>query len=455
MSESATLPNNWESVRLADHTTVKARLGWKGLKAEEYVEDGYIFLATPNLKANQIDFDNVNYITKWRYDESPEIQLHVGDVLIVKDGSTLGISNFVRHLPSPTSVNGSIAVVRTRSSLYPEFLYHLVNGDAFQQLIALKKAGLGVPHLFQADLREFFVPLPPLPQQRKIARILTTLDNLIEKTEALIAKYQAIKQGMMHDLFTRGVDANGKLRPPQSEAPELYKQSEQGWIPKEWEVRRVGDHLERIEPGWSPECETEPASAGEWGVLKTTSVVWEGFNGIENKRLPRHLSPLSQYEVQVDDVLMTRGGPNSRVGVVAHVQQTTDKLMLSDKIYRLVPKKGLLPRYLALALSSGRTQTHLSTLKTGLAESQTNISQEIVRRLWIGLPELGEQQRSCKRIEVAENVLSSERKSLAAFYVIKSGLMQDLLTGKVPVKADDAESFDGTGLKISQAAAGT
>jgi type I restriction enzyme S subunit len=56
-------------------------------------------------------------------------------------------------------------------------------------------------------------PVPPPSQQRKIARILTTVDNLIEKTEALIAKYQAIKQGMMHDLFTRGVDEHGHLRP--------------------------------------------------------------------------------------------------------------------------------------------------------------------------------------------------------------------------------------------------
>ena len=57
MSDIANQPDGWELVRLADHTTVKARLGWKGLKAEEYIEDGFIFLATPNLKANQIDFE--------------------------------------------------------------------------------------------------------------------------------------------------------------------------------------------------------------------------------------------------------------------------------------------------------------------------------------------------------------------------------------------------------------
>ena len=129
------MPEGWKSVRLGDHTTVKARLGWKGLKAQEYLEDGIVFLATPNLKGHQIDFDNVDYISQWRYDESPEIQLQENDVLVVKDGSTLGVSNFVRYLPRPATVNGSIAVIRTDSSLYPEFLYHFVNGEEFQSLI--------------------------------------------------------------------------------------------------------------------------------------------------------------------------------------------------------------------------------------------------------------------------------------------------------------------------------
>ena len=83
------------------------------------------------------------------------------------------------------------------------------------------------------------ITCPPLPEQRKIAKILTTVDNLIEKTEALIAKYQSVKQGLMQDLFTRGLDQHGHLRPPYAEAPELYNKSELGWIPREWEVEQM------------------------------------------------------------------------------------------------------------------------------------------------------------------------------------------------------------------------
>src|ERR1035441_6183967 len=215
------LHSRWPEVRLGDYARVKARLGWKGLKAEEYVLDGPIFLAAPNLRRGRIDFERVDHLTQWRYDESPEIQLAAGDVLLVKDGSTLGMSAFVRTLQAPATVNGSIAVIRPSPSLAGSFLFYSINGQNFQRLTWLKRAGLGVPHLFQADLREFKIPLPALAEQNRIAEILSTLDETIAQTEAQIAKYQQIKAGLMQDLFTRGVTPDGRLRPSRAQAPQI------------------------------------------------------------------------------------------------------------------------------------------------------------------------------------------------------------------------------------------
>ena len=87
------VPAHWEVSRLGFESWVRARLGWKGLKAEEYVADGFAFLSTPNIKGLHIDFDNVNFISQERFDESPEIIIREGDVLLAKDGSTLGTVN--------------------------------------------------------------------------------------------------------------------------------------------------------------------------------------------------------------------------------------------------------------------------------------------------------------------------------------------------------------------------
>jgi type I restriction enzyme S subunit len=438
MSDIANKPNGWELVRLADHTTVKARLGWKGLKAEEYIEEGFIFLATPNLKANQIDFENVNYITQWRYDESPEIQLRVGDVLIVKDGSTLGISNYVRRLPRPTTVNGSIAVMRTRSSLQSEFLYHLVNGDAFQKLIELKKAGLGVPHLFQADLREFFVSLPSLPQQRKIARILTTVDSLIERTEALIAKYQAIKQGMMHDLFTRGVDEHGHLRPPYEEAPELYKQSDLGWIPKEWEVRLIDSLAIRVGSGITPTGGSEVYLTEGVIFVRSQNVMFEGLDLSDVAYIDNTTHRLmAGSELFEFDVLLNITGAS--IGRCCYLPSGLGPTNSNQHVccIRLPDANKPDAKFLSSVLSSPIGQNQIFRLNAGGNREGLNYQQ--LRSFVVPWPSDAERNRIAKRLVAIENQLSNEETLLAKLSLHKSGLMQDLLTGKVRVKVDEAD----------------
>lgn len=296
--------------------------------------------------------------------------------------------------------------------------------------------------LNKEKLNALFISFPGINSQQKIAKILSTVDNLIEKTQSLIDKYTAIKQGMMADLFTRGIDMTagdtpnskgGKLRPSVEDAPELYKQTELGWVPKEWEVGMLKDYLNNIEQGWSPDCETEPANPGQWGVLKTTAVVWEGFNPAANKALPNSLKPRKEYVVNNGDVLMTRAGPGNRVGVVAYVDSTQDKLMLSDKLYRMLPSKSLNKEYLALLLSSGSIQSQLNATKTGLAESQSNISQDIVKKLVIKIPQVHEQESVVERVNSISKRLNTEKVFLEKLNIQKKGLMQDLLTGEVKV----------------------
>ena len=125
--------------------------------AFEAVDEGYVFLATPNIKDNEIDFKDVNRITKERYEESPEIMLEVGDVLVTKDGSTTGTTNIVKFLPEPATVNSSIAVLRTKGKINSAYLYYFFVSHYTQNIINRMRGGMGVPHLFQADLRKFSI----------------------------------------------------------------------------------------------------------------------------------------------------------------------------------------------------------------------------------------------------------------------------------------------------------
>ncbi|WP_437059081.1 restriction endonuclease subunit S [Streptomyces sp. enrichment culture] len=151
--------------------SVHARIGWKALTAAEYQPQGFAFLSTPNIKGHEIDFDNVNYITEFRYQESPELKLRKGDVLLAKDGNTLGIVNLVKHLPRPATVNGSIAVIRP-TGIDGAFLRYVLVSRVTQAAINMLKGGMGVPHLFQWDINRLPVPVPPLEEQRRIADFL-------------------------------------------------------------------------------------------------------------------------------------------------------------------------------------------------------------------------------------------------------------------------------------------
>ena len=119
------------------------------------------------------------------------------------------------------------------------------------------------------DLAEWMsgeVNLPPLPEQRQIAAILDTIEDAIHKTEQIIAKLKQVKQGLLHDLLTRGIDDNGELRDPERH-PEQFKDSPLGRVPWGWEVTQLGHVLSRIEAGSSPSCPdrwTSPVSAARY-----------------------------------------------------------------------------------------------------------------------------------------------------------------------------------------------
>jgi type I restriction enzyme, S subunit len=210
------IPINWMVSKLGFEAWVRARLGWKGLKAEEYVENGFAFLATPNIKGNDIDFENVNYINQNRYDESPEIKLNPGDVLLTKDGSTLGTVNVVRHLPRPATVNSSIAVITPGKALDGIFLYFLFQSSFMQNTIQMTKGGMGVPHLFQEDLNKFHMPLPPLAAQLSIAAYLddatAKIDTLIAKARQAIALQKEHRTALISAAVTGKIDVRNEVQ---------------------------------------------------------------------------------------------------------------------------------------------------------------------------------------------------------------------------------------------------
>lgn len=163
-------------------------------------------------------------------------------------------------------------------------------------------------------VREHIVPLPCAGEQAKIAEVLDTLDAAIHETEALIAKLKAVKQGLLHDLLTRGIDENGELRRPQAEAPHLYKSSSLGWIPCEWTVRRL-DACASVAGGVTLGRDLAGPSSIELPYLRVANVQ-DGYFDLASVKQVRILTDeIERYKLMDGDVLMNEGGTTTSLDV--------------------------------------------------------------------------------------------------------------------------------------------
>ncbi|MCS0160437.1 restriction endonuclease subunit S [Vibrio alginolyticus] len=186
-----------------------------------------------------------------------------------------------------------------------------------------------------------------------------------------------------------------KALPPISEDEKPFE------LPSGWEWCHLNSLISEMDAGWSPACPPEASPNHEtWGVLKTTAVQNMEYREYENKVLSSSKEPRPQYEVKNGDILITRAGPKNRVGVSCLVQTTRPKLMISDKIIRFhLIELGMSNNFVSLCLNAGATSEYLESSKSGMAESQMNISQDKLKMAPIPLPPIREQTLIAKKVE--------------------------------------------------------
>lgn len=200
-------PSSWTTRRLNFSSWIRARLGWKGLKASEYVDNGYPFLSAFNIVNDKIKWENLNFINKYRYDESPEIKLSVGDILLVKDGAGIGKCARIDELPcGESTANGSLAVITANYFVDYRYLYYFMISKSFKDHTELLINGMGVPHFTQGEMKKIVIPIPPKSEQQAIVAYLDKqmqrFDSAITNCQRQIALLQERKQIIINEVVT-------------------------------------------------------------------------------------------------------------------------------------------------------------------------------------------------------------------------------------------------------------
>lgn len=303
-----------------------------------------------------------------------------------------------------------------------EFLFYgLQQWDLLQNVDqAIKGATLNKEKLKQI---EFQYPVSP-EVQTKIASILSTLDRAIEQTEAIIAKQQRIKAGLMQDLLTKGIDEHGAIR---SEATHQFKDSRLGRIPVEWEVKTVGVVFTmQLGKMLSKKAVTGKAP---FPYLGNKNVQWDYVELSELLEMDFTEQERQKFELLVDDILVCEGG---EVGRTALWRGEHECCYFQKAIHRLRPIEArylprLFPRFMRHAMLTGTLLNFTS--QTSIA----HLTQEQLSTLPISVPKIEEQNRIAEAFDRVDESICLESSRLGKMQKLKIGLMHDLLTGAVRV----------------------
>jgi type I restriction enzyme S subunit len=313
------------------------------------------------------------------------------------------------------------------------FLFHRMQ----QGVEDLKKLnqGTSINGIIRSDLFSYPVKLPPLPQQRRIAAILSTLDEAIEQTEALIAKMQQVKAGLMHDLFTRGVTPDGRLRPTRERAPELYKESPLGWIPKEWEVFETDIKVNVIDP--QPDHRTPPEVLDGYpyvGIGDVTPTGEVGFVAARKVSPAAFNKQFQSFEIHPGAFIFGKIGtigqptriPHDRFfAISANVVLFTTKLMVDADYVFWIYSTAIIEAQVADATNT---------------TSQPALGIQRIRKFLIPWPKSPEERcEMVSKLETVSETIQAEKLALDKFLQKKQGLMHDLLSGLILVPIPRAE----------------
>jgi type I restriction enzyme, S subunit len=397
------------------------------------VDKKICFGETPVRLCNYMDVYSNDYVTS-RIDfmdataslaEIARFGLVIGDVIITKDSETpddIGIPTVIAEDIVDLVCGYHLALIRPNSNeLDSVYLAKQLATSQVIRYFALHASGSTRYGLPISAIESLLIPLPPKREQAKIAEILATVDRAIEQTEALIAKQQRIKTGLMQDLLTRGIDAVGKLRTEQTHA---FKDSPLGRIPMEWEVMSIGEIFE-IQLG---KMLNQKASEGkspffylgnrnvQWDLINTADLPVMDFNDDERKK----------YELRQGDILVCEGG---EVGRTSIWRGEVENCYYQKAIHRLRPINGaylpeLFLRFMMWGVANGILADFTS--QTSIA----HLTQEKLGAVPIIVPPISDQLAILHILAGFDANLNSNSSNVKKLHTLKTALMQDLLTGR-------------------------
>jgi len=414
-TEIGEIPVDWKVLRVKD-VCEKPEYGYTASAVEKPL--GPKFLRITDIQDGKVIWNNVPYCNcpdnlKERY------IIRSGDILFARTGATTGKSYLIKDCPEAVFASYLIRVA-VNEQIDSHFLYSLFNSSIYWRQITQQMGGSAQGGVNASSLANIKIPFPPLSEQKKIADILSTVDEAIEKNNLVIEKTKELKKGLMQELLTRGI-GHKKL-----------KKTEIGKIPVDWEVTtldEISEEIYRYPTYFKIEYVAKGVPEVRGELIK--------LNGAFDLDLSKYrfISPetASQFPrtclKEGDFVLSVRG----TMGKVAIVPKSLNGANITANLIRISPdRQKIFPLFLHQIFISQKFQETLNI--TSSSTTIKTIKAPELKKIKFSVPPLQEQKKIAEILLTVDKIVENEITHEKGLEKIRKALMQVLLTGKVRVK---------------------
>jgi type I restriction enzyme S subunit len=421
------IPAHWKINKLNRICYMKGRIGWQGLKQSEFTSEGPYLITGMNFKDGIIRWDEVYHITEERYNEAPEIQLKVGDVLMTKDG-TIGKLLYVDHLPDRASLNSHLLVLRPLENVFhPRYLYHLFDSSYFKDHIELYKTGTTFFGITQEGTGKFKMLLPPLIEQFAISTFLDnyskSITDLVDKKIKMIELLRQERAAAINRALTRGLNHSIPM-----------KDSGISWlgeIPKHWNIIKL-KYISKIKYGLGqpPRQILDGIPLIRATNIERGKITDKDLIKVDSNDVPYERDPV----LKTDDIIVVRSG--AYTGDSAIIPEEYDGSIAGyDMVVRVDKANSKLVAWSFLSNYILENQLHLQRLRA----AQPHLNAEELGETLIVLPPNKKEQDSIveyinNETEKIEFTISRIEKEIDLLQEYRTALISEVVTGKVDVR---------------------
>jgi len=408
------IPKHWNLKKIKHTTYVKGRIGWQGLRSDEFLEigDSYVVTGT-DFERGRINWETCYQIAKSRYDEDPYIQLKENDLLITKDG-TIGKIALVKDIPTIATLNSGVFVTRPQGQDYlTQYLFWVLQSDMFTSFINHNKSGSTISHLYQNVFNEFKFTCPPISEQIHISKYLNyknvEIDKLIADKEKLIELLNEERIGIINQAVTKGINPHAPMKDSGIEWL--------GDVPEHWSLKKMRFVFTCLN------TMRVPLNAEERAAMTSRMYDYYGASGVIDK--------VENFLFDEPLILIGEDGANlltrsKRLAFIAEGQY-----WVNNHAHILKPLNGNI-NYLCELLEIIDYSIYVS------GSAQPKLTKEALLGIEIIEPPILEQTEIFKYIEAEEiriyNIIDKVTSEIDLLKEYKTALISEVLTGKVDIR---------------------